>query len=378
MRIAIDALSLRRPHTGVQRALAGLLRGLASLVRNGDRAVSSDDSFIVVAGRGADLPELPDRFKVLRTFFRPENRTLRVMYQHFRLNRRVFSAGGNLLHAPAYTAPRFGFLPFVLTIHDVFVYDYPSLCHRTNVAHFKRFMPASVRNAARIIVPSRYTADRLKAEFPDAARKTVVVPFGVDDVFSRERVPSWPAEAYALPKSFILYVGALDPKKNIDTLIKAFFAVALAKKLHTDLVLAGPDAGDGKRLRRVAEGIGFGGRVHFTGFVPDEFLPALYRKAQAFVLPSVAEGFGFPLLEAMTSGVPAVASGVASLRELAADTVRFYTPGNVADLRKALEDVLFNKKLAARLSAAAKKRAAEFSWERTARETMAVYREALA
>jgi len=376
LQIGIDALTIRRPFTGVQRALTGLLTGFSRLIDSGDEAILPDDSFIILTGRKSPLPELSERFKILRTFFSSENRTLRIIYQHLRLNGRLFKAGADIMHAPAYTAPRFGFMPVVLTVHDMFVYDCPSLCRKSNVTHFKRFMPASIHIARRIIVPSKYTRERVIANFPESGPKIEIVPFGIEQRFFDKKVSSWPQDAIPLPKRFVLFVGALEPKKNLETLIKAFFAAVLHKKLDHHLVIAGPDSGSEKLLHRLVTFHGFEERVHFLGFVDDELLPALYRKADLFVFPSVAEGFGFPMLEAMASGVPVVASGIPALMELAPDCAYFATPGNVASFRENIETAISNSSETGIFTKKARLRAAEYTWERTARATMNIYRKA--
>jgi glycosyltransferase involved in cell wall biosynthesis len=379
VRVAIDALALRRPFTGVQRSITSLLTAFDSLIKSGDQCISADDSFVVLAGRRAELPPLSDRFTVLRTIFKAENRTLRILYQQFLMHGRFFKAGAEVLHAPAYVSPRLTYIPTVLTIHDMFAFDFPALCKKVNVVHFKNFVPPSVKNARRIIVPSTYTRERLIAQFPEAGAKTAVIPFGVDDAFFADVVPEWPLDERPLPERFVLYVGGLELKKNLETLIKAFFATTLSKKLDIDLVIAGPDTGSAKHLQRIAEGLGFGNRIHFLGFVEDALLPALYRKAAVFAFPSIAEGFGFPVLEAMASGIPVIASGIPALREIGGKAVRFFTPGNIVSLREALEELLLDSKSAAYFAERGKEgkeRARFFTWTKTAQGTMRVYREA--
>jgi len=376
VRVAIDALALRRPFTGVQRYITSLLSAFDSLIRSGDQSISADDSFVVLAGRKAELPALSDRFTILRTIFRAENRTLRILYQQFLMHGRLFKAGAEVLHSPAYVSPKLTYLPTVLTIHDMFAFDFPALCKKVSVMHFRKFVPHSVKNARRIIVPSTYTRERVIAQFPEAGAKIVVVPFGVDEMFFSAAVREWPLDERPLPERFVLYLGGLEPKKNLETLIKAFFATTLSKKLDIDLVIAGPDTGSAKHLKYMAEGLGFGNRIHFLGFVEDALLPALYRKAAAFAFPSIAEGFGFPILEAMASGVPVVASGIPALREIGGKAVKFFTPGNIANLREALEEVLLDSKCAAYFAEQGKHRAENFTWTKTAQVTMRTYREA--
>lgn len=377
MHVGIDALGLRQPYGGVQRSIWGLIEGFSALDEAG--ALAEDDRFTIVTGRGAPMPELGARFKILRTWFRSEWRSVRIFYQQFFLHRRLFKAGAEILHGPAYTLPRLGYLPMVVTLHDTIALEAPVLVSRANAAHFGRFVPHAVRLAARIVVPSSYVADRVRALYPESAGRIRVVPFGVESMFLQKTVPPLP-EGAPMPRSrFILFVGVLETKKNPEGLIKAFFAAVMATKRKVDLLFVGSDGGIRRRLERLAASLKFTDRVHFAGYVSREWLPAIYRRAEAVVLPSVAEGFGFPVLEAMASKSLLVASELRPLRELAGDAAVYVRPGDIPSLREALEMVLAGgprdreKRLALGF-----KRANEYTWERTARETMAVYREAYA
>jgi glycosyltransferase involved in cell wall biosynthesis len=189
---------------------------------------------------------------------------------------------------------------------------------------------------------------------------------------------------YGLPERFILNVGALEPGKNQATLVRAFHrlrgqgpSTSSGQGLEQGLVIAGPPAWRYERLLRLVDGLGLAGQVRFLGYVPAEDLVALYNLADLFVFPSLYEGFGLPPLEAMACGLPVVASTAPALREVLDDAALLVHPQDVVALAEAMAAALGDEALRSRLREAGLRRAAQFSWERTARETAVVYREAV-
>jgi len=182
---------------------------------------------------------------------------------------------------------------------------------------------------------------------------------------------------YSLPDRFVLNVGALEPGKNQATLLRAF-ARLKGSGPERALVIAGPPAWRYERLLRLVDKLGLADQVLFPGYVAAEDLPALYNLADLFVFPSLYEGFGLPPLEAMACGLPVVASTAPALREVLDGAALLVQPLDVNALAEAMASVLDNPDVSARLREAGLQRASLFSWERTARETAAVYREAVA
>jgi len=184
-------------------------------------------------------------------------------------------------------------------------------------------------------------------------------------------------EELGLDKPYVLFVGRIEPKKNLRRVVEAFFAAAMSKRLSHDLVLVGPGAWRARRsLRRLIRELGIADRVKLLGYVPDDAMPRLYAAAEAVLFPSKVEGFGFPLLEAMASGTPCVISRDAALRELAAKAALSVDATDLVRLRGGLENVLTNKDAAGDLRAKGLARAREFTWERTVDLTLAAYVEA--
>jgi glycosyltransferase involved in cell wall biosynthesis len=287
----------------------------------------------------------------------------------------------DLMHYPHLTVPIRSRTPFVVTVHDLNYLDGTrvfahggawSRVRRTTMLAAYRVELAKARRARRWIAVSEHTRDGLvRALRIDPARVTVtyeaadppgaIVPDGAV------------LERYGLGAPFFLYVGAAYPYKNLARLIGAFASLAGEHKL----VLAGDQEDFGPELRRRAAAAGVADRVVFPGRVSEAELAALYGAALAYVFVSCCEGFGLPGLEAMQFGVPVVAASAGSLPEVYGDAARYCNPRDVDSIADALTAVASDERLRARLVEQGRRRAGQFTWSRTAEQTLAVYREAL-
>ncbi len=393
MRIGIDAMLLWGEWTGIGRAVWEVARRLSADPRGHEYVFYASRGF----KRKKDLAA--PHFRVRRTWFSARNRTLRVFWEQLCLPR--ISVGEvDVLHAPAYVMPLVSLVPVVVTVHDTIALRHPELVRRASVSHLKRFLPKTLARAEIVLVPSHAVAGdltKLARQFEREAGKRAkadpskhlkiglkdklrVVPFGVGPEFAPLEGNSAREAArkgLGLEKPYVLFVGRVEPKKNLGGVVQAFFAATMAKKLPHDLVLAGPCARRAKRpLRRLIRELGIADRVKLLGYVPDGDMPALYAAADAVLFPSVVEGFGFPLLEAMASGTPCVISRDEALRELAGKAAISTDADNLQHLRTALERVLLEADTAAGLREKGLARAREFTWERTVDLTLAAYVEA--
>jgi glycosyltransferase involved in cell wall biosynthesis len=192
-------------------------------------------------------------------------------------------------------------------------------------------------------------------------------------------------QKYDLPERFILYVGTIEPRKNLTALLEAY--AALMERLSVcdlrpalsdvRLVIVGKKGWLYEGFFRRLHELGLEDRVLFTGYVPDEDLPAIYSAADLFVFPSLYEGFGLPVLEAMACGTPVIASNASSLPEVAGEAGIMIAPHDVRGLAEAMERLLMDKQLRAELRARGLERAKQFTWERAAAMTLEVYQDAL-
>jgi glycosyltransferase involved in cell wall biosynthesis len=284
--------------------------------------------------------------------------------------------GVDVFHATDHLLPYFGRLGprTVATLHDLAFLVDPAVHKRSNRLFLAAMVPRFLRRADAVICVSSYTArDATRLLGLDPARLTVV-PSGVDARF-RPPGPAAVAETRArlgLPERYLLYVGTVEPRKNLPTLLRAYAAL----RRHGEsprLVIAGRLGWLTGGFFEALRALDLESEVTQLGYVADADLPALYAGAEAFAFPSSYEGFGFPVLEAMACGTPVVCSNASSLPEVAGDAALYHDPTDADALADALARVLTRTDLRDELRARGLARAAEFTWARAAKETRAVY-----
>ena len=285
------------------------------------------------------------------------------------------AAGVDLLHSPANTMPAWSPGRTVTTIHDVIHAKFPETHHGVLARGLAALVQMSVRRADRLITDATATKDDLVTLLGADAAKIDVVPCGpgTGDVAAptpeeelRERLGLGDAPV-------VLSVSAKRPHKNLARLIEALAGLDGGAVL---VVPGYPNAHE-EELRAVAARHGVAERVRFTGWTSDEDLEGLYRTASVMAFPSLMEGFGLPVLEAMRRGTPVACSATSSLPEVAGDAALLFDPESVDAIRDAVGRLLGDEALRASLADRGRAQAARFSWERAARETVAVYRRTL-
>jgi glycosyltransferase involved in cell wall biosynthesis len=349
----------------------------------------------VEADGGSETPELsftaflpdvgfeaPPGLAVARSRWDTRRPWRRIVWEQTRLA--AISRDLDLLHGLAFAAPFVSSCPTVVTVHDLSFLRHPGAFRPFNRSYLSLVTKASTRRAARVIAVSQSTRQDVIALCRVPPERVAVVPNGVTPEFH----PADPAEVSAfrqragLPERYILYLGTLEPRKNLVRLLEAYALLDARQQTAgapavPPLVIAGAKGWYYQEIfARVAD-LGLTGRVLFPGFVPIEELPWWYRGAVLFVYPSLFEGFGLPVLEAMACGTPAITSRASSLPEVAGDAAILVDPQDVEQLAEAIHRVLTAPDLAGQLRAAGFRQAAHFSWERTAAETRQVYCAAL-
>ncbi len=263
----------------------------------------------------------------------------------------------------------------LLHIHDVSFKAYPELIGWKDRFFLALLIPRSLRRASRILVPSQFTKDEIQRYYGTAEEKIVVIPNAVSDAFLTTSVGETALqEKYSLPKRFILFVGTLQPRKNIPLLIRAFAEVT--KRIpDIELVIVGNRQGHhfDSAIDSVIEELDLSMKVHFPGYIAEEDLPGVMRCASLFVFPSFYEGFGIPLLEAMSQNVPVACSDIPCLREVAGDAAQYFDPMSVASCQEKLYTLLIQKELRESVVALGKSRSSFFSWKKSATLLSRVY-----
>lgn len=305
----------------------------------------------------------------------------RIWYDQIGINGDVKRLRADLVHYPASVGNLFGVSNMVVTVHDLsFLHD-PGWFHHGRAVYFRFAVSRSVHIATRIIAVSQHTADDLVRCLGVPRERIDVIPNGVDASFRpmEERCEHEDVKAIRkrlnLPQRFVLYVGTLEPRKNLVRLIEAWSSIA--GECPHDLVLAGRDGWKVEPIRAAAAASPYAERIHFAGHVARESLPALYNAADAFAYPSLFEGFGIPPLEAMACGTPVLTSNVSSLPEVVDDAAVLVEPTDVDAIAEGLRRLLTDEELRDSLRNKGLARAAHFSWKQTAERTVSAYRLAL-
>ena len=263
----------------------------------------------------------------------------------------------------------------IVTVYDLFFLDQPGKANRQARDVFTKKAGESLEKADGILTISEFTRRAVLERFSLDETKIKVTPLGLNPLFL-EDVPTQVLEAtrrkYALPERFLLFVGAVEFRKNLVTLIEAL-ALVHGKGEKAALVIVGREGEDSPNLDVAISRCGFGAWVKCLGYLPDSELRRLYRLAHLFVFPSLCEGFGLPLLEAMACGLPAAVSRAGALPEVGGDAACYFDPEDPAGIAAVLLELLGDAGKRRELTEKGKRRSALFSWEVTARETLAFY-----
>jgi glycosyltransferase involved in cell wall biosynthesis len=281
----------------------------------------------------------------------------------------------SLLHSAAFVTPVLSPCPSVVTVYDLSFVYFPDRFPAWQRFYLQRQTARSCRQARRVITISESSRQDVHDFFGAPLAKIDVVRPGVDDVF--QPLPAADVEAFCRNRGlgrFILHVGTLQPRKNIPALIEAF---ARLPDPTLQLVLVGGKGWLFAEIFERVEALGVQERVRFIGYVPDEELPFWYNAADLLVFPSVYEGFGMPVVEAMACGTPVVAAESSSIPEAVGAAGLLFLPHDVAGLAERMAAVLNDAALSRSMRQKGLEQARQFSWERAGQETAAVYHRAL-
>jgi len=364
-RIGLDGDTLGRKRTGDESYLASLMRGLGR--------VDTDNQYTVYV---RDAEAVRASFDGLTRFrFRtvvPRSIWLRHPFG-FPLALRRDPV--DLLHVQ-YFVPPLPPCPVVLTVHDISFAVRPEFFTRRDRVLLKALVPPSLRRADRIITDAEYTKDEIVRVFALDPSRIDVIPLAADPRYrplDRDQCRRTIEERHGFSDGFILYVGTLQPRKNVNMLIHAYGRLRRRGKLPHKLVLVGKPKYKYGPVFDAIRDTGVGDDIIFTGFVPDDDLPVYYNAAAVFAFPSLYEGFGLPVVEAMACGTPVVTLNASCLPEVAGGAARLVEPTDTDGLCDALAAVLEDSAVADRMREEGLRRADSYSWDRTARETLAVY-----
>ncbi len=392
MLIAIDARPLHQigsSHRGIGRYLYNLIHSLLKL--DGDHSFL----FLVHRGKGA-LLDLGGVSTSVRWRFLPLRRPERQIVPLYWLIDRLFLSsalvreGVDLFHATGFSEPYFATVApsphygTVLTVYDLIPWLFPTHYYRTFQARLVRgylyhLRLRAVREADKVIVLSKASKRDLCALMGVPGHKVIPIHLGlpkglasIQDEAQMNKVLT----KYGIPKEYILYLGGFDYRKNLGHLMRAYASLLTNRLWDGYLVIAGTGVKrEVAKVRQMIQGLGLQERILLPGFIADEDLLALYSGAKVFVFPSLYEGFGLPVLEAMACGIPVVTSNVSALPEVVGDAAIQVDPYDVQALAEAIIEVLRSERVRGEMRAKSLLRAKSFSLEDEARRTLSVYEE---
>ncbi|MFN8345313.1 MAG: glycosyltransferase family 1 protein [Spirosomataceae bacterium] len=371
MRIGIEAQRLFRPHKhGMDVVALELIRAL-------QRTDTQNEYFIFVKpDTDRKCLQSTDNVKIIEI---PS--TNYAVWEQVQLPRFARKYNLDVLHCTANTAPVFCKIPLVLTLHDVIFLEKTD--KKSSASAYQRYgnmyrswlVPHVTQKASQVVTVSQYEKGQIKNQLPLQEEKISVVYNGLSTYFQRKPTEAQVAlvkQRYHLPQRFLLFLGNTDPRKNLKKVLKAFAELA-EKQSDIELVITGLSeevieselTKQGKLpLRR---------RIRCIGYVPFYLLPIIYREAEAFLYPSLHEGFGLPILEAMSCGTPVVTSTSTAMPEVAGDAAYLVNPHDAKDILRGIEAALTHDALRSTKVSAGLKRVNQFSWDRSALQMQQIY-----
>ncbi len=376
MRIGIDG-RLFGPRVGG----GGLGRYVEQLILHLEK-LDQENEYVIFLGR-----ENWDDYQPIRPNFKKILAPWRwyTLAEQIKMPGLVDQARLDLIHYPHFNVPIFSRTPFVVTIHDLNLLEYP----KTGVTNLDPFrfwakylgyrlvLSYALRRAKKIIAVSEATRQAILKKFSITTNRVVVTPLGYTlppptEANETQNHLLQPTTYNLQPNAYLLTVGNSYPHKNLSGLLRAFIKI-LAKFPDLKLILAGPEDRFRTRLKKEADSLGLTSSVVFTGFVSDAELDALYQKAAAYIMPSFLEGFGLPGLEAQARGRPVLASNLQVLKETYGPGALYFDPNQPQEMAQVILQLLSDPTLAARLVAAGQENIKRFDWSQTARKTREIY-----
>ncbi len=364
MRFSVDAHAIGCHLTGNDVYVRSLLDAFA--------AVDDNSEFVAYVATAEAARVIPRRFATWRV---SRNPFVRLGHD---LPRRLRRDRPDVIHVQ-YTAPLSCPAPIVVSVHDVSFIEHPEYFPAPRALQLRLTVKRTVARAARVITVSEFSRKAIARVYGLDEQEIAVVPNAAASLFRplpHQAATAWVWRRFGIAPPFVLNVGDLQVRKNQTGLIRAFAEMIRAfPQLPHHLVLAGKESWHSGAVRRAAKESGLADRIHFTGFVSDEELLHLYNACELFVFPSLYEGFGLPVIEAMACGRPVACSDSSAVSEVADGAAILFDPLATAEMTRAMLDLALDSELRARMGRLGLQRAAHFSWRRSAEKTLEVYRE---
>jgi glycosyltransferase involved in cell wall biosynthesis len=373
MNIAIDVRTINNKQSGVGFYARYLVEALGKIDKK-------NPYFLITNNQKEESSRnFVANYQLLPTWFSNENHVLGDLWENFFLPFRLIWNQIDIFHGPAFLIPfLYVHKAAVVTVHDLVAYSYPHTIPIKYKYYMKMLIRAATMRADKIIVDSYSVKNELMERLRVPEDKIRVVPLGVSSnyhmVNDRNRINSV-REKYGIKRDYIMQVGNIEPRKNLPRLFEAFKLLKEKTNNSYQLVNVGKQGWLYKEIFEMINRYGLQEDIIFTKYVNEEDLVLLYNGAELFVYPSLYEGFGLPILEAMSCGTPVITSTVSSMPEVAGKAALLVDPLNSEEIAWTIYTVLTDTELKNRLRSSGLDRATHFSWEKTAQQTLEVYQE---
>jgi glycosyltransferase involved in cell wall biosynthesis len=354
---------------GMNTLLEGILRGILSL--------KTKHKITLLIEPGQIIPWIGDHINIIQIPPRPKSYLTKMIWDHISVGRICRSLKIDALYSPAHIKPLYSPIPVVVSVLDMMYHLFPEYWMVIERLYFQWAVKLLTTHASAISILSESTRKDLLNLYPQMSKKLLEViypgvPYGFQQL---PTIDSYTIRTkYQLFNPYILYVGGFHPRKNLAGILDAF------SDIHSDLphhlVLVGPKAWESKKIVDRINHISLSNKVHYLGLVPRSDLPLLYNQADIFVFPSLYEGFGFPVLEAMACGCPTITSKISSLTEVGGNAVIYIDPFNRNSLIEAINSLAFDHQKKDELKFKGLQQARHFSWISTAQKTLLLMEQA--
>ncbi len=374
MHVAINAHLLAHTRTFRRAGVSNYVEALLAHLGQVDR--SNRYTVYTTRGLGAEQLNLPPNFRVRPSRLPTINPRVRIPWEQLLAPALLRLGRADVYHGVLNVMPLACPVPAVVTIHDLSAFLFPHTFRRVNRTYTRWAIRVSCRRAAHLIAVSEFTKREIVRWMRVPPERITVTYDAVDARFA----PPDPAEverfrrAKGLPERFVLFLGTLEPRKNIPLLLDAY--AMIARSTDAPLITAGSKGWLYEPILARAEQLGLGDRLRFAGYVDQAEQHLWYAAATLFAFPSLYEGFGMPPLEAMACGTPVVVSSSSSLPEVVGDAALTVSPSDPEELAEAMHRLLADGELRQELRARGLRQAQRFSWRETAERTLAVYQKA--
>ncbi len=380
MRIGLDCRTILQPDRGEAAGVGHYTYQLARHLVEQNRKLLEPHTLVLFFDRQVTEEAKLHRFRdpgveVFDFPFIQYKKFLPVTYSHFLVAAFLRRAKLDVFHSPIPHLPLSYGEPSVVTVHDVAIYKYPDLFPKGQQFSTKVVVPQIIKRAHKIIAVSKTTKNDLRELFGVPEDSITVIYNGLDPRFFQETAPEEIAQmrkTFSIQKPYILFLSTLEPRKNVERLIDAYTKVR-DRGHDVQLVLAGKEGWGVEKIYDRAARSPHKKDILFTGYVESDLIRPLFAGAEVFVSPSIYEGFGMPVTEALAQGVPVVTSRFGSLPEVVGQAAELVDPYSVTDIRDAIDRILSDPALRARLKAAGQLQARKYAWDRCALETLKVY-----